>query len=700
MRITKHPILKIPDRKAVKFFFNDKLMTGLESEPITSSLIANGISVFGHHHLDGAAQGIFCVNGQCSQCLVIADGKTVKGCMTEISEGLKVYSCDKIPELIDTKSTPEFGEVEELSTDVLIIGAGPSGIAAALELGRQGIQTLLVDDKTSLGGKLTLQTHPFFGSKEACWAGVRGIDIATILSDELQKFFSVRVMLKTSAVGCFSDKKIGIVEHGNKYYLVTPKSLLIATGARERTVTFPGCDLVGVYGAGAFQTLVNRDLVQSAKKLFILGGGNVGLIGAYHALQAGIEVLGLAEGLPYCGGYKVHQDKILRLGVPIFTSHTVIRAEGTKEGILERVTIGAVDQNFKTISGTEKEFEVDSLLVAVGLLSVDELYKDAAKYGMRAYVAGDAQAIAEASAAIFSGKIIGRRIAKDFGANVEIPPEWDSLQKILESRPGENHTYQWPERDNVRIYPIIRCTQEIPCDPCVHACAKNLIKLKGTSIMDIPEFDEQGVCTGCGMCVLVCPGLAISLLYPNHDPDKKVAKLMLPYELDPDSIRKAQMVSCVDADGKEICEGKIIDIVERKKIDQRRLIMIEVPYEFRYKIATFKLMSPRKYSKGSPVLSSEAADEATIICRCGRVNKTQVKREIRKGVRDMNTLKALLYAGLGACGGKTCTQLIKQIFREEGISPDEITPPSSRPLEAEVPLSVFADIKADIKRPK
>jgi len=90
-----------------------------------------------------------------------------------------------------------------------------------------------------------------------------------------------------------------------------------------------------VYGAGAFQTLVNRDLIKPTDKLFIVGGGNVGLIGAYHALQAGVDVIGIVEALPFVGGYKVHLDKIKRLGIPVYTSHTVLRAEGNNH--LERV---------------------------------------------------------------------------------------------------------------------------------------------------------------------------------------------------------------------------------------------------------------------------------------------------------------------------------------------------------------------------
>jgi len=189
-------------------------------------------------------------------------------------------------------------------------------------------------------------------------------------------------------------------------------------------------------GAGAFQTLVNRDLVRPAEKLFIIGGGNVGLIAGYHALQAGIGVVGLVEAMPECGGYKVHKDKLARMGVPIYTSHTILSANG--EEMVESVTIARVDSQFSPIPGTEKSFECDSVLIAVGLDPVNEFFLKAADFGMRAYSAGDAEEIAEASAAIFSGKIKGREIARDLGNPVEdIPNSWYRTGEILKSKPGK-----------------------------------------------------------------------------------------------------------------------------------------------------------------------------------------------------------------------------------------------------------------------
>ena len=147
----------------------------------------------------------------------------------------------------------------------------------------------------------------------------------------MRQFENVRIWLNSTVLSVFSDRRVGVLRDNHQYFVVRPDILLVTAGAREKSLVFPGNTLPGVYGAGAFQTLVNRDLVRPTERLFVIGGGNVGLIAGYHALQAGIGVVGLCEAMPECGGYKVHKDKLVRMGVPVYTSHTVLRAEGKDE---------------------------------------------------------------------------------------------------------------------------------------------------------------------------------------------------------------------------------------------------------------------------------------------------------------------------------------------------------------------------------
>jgi NADPH-dependent 2,4-dienoyl-CoA reductase/sulfur reductase-like enzyme len=312
----------------VPFTWNGRPLVSRPGEPIASALFAAGEQVFGHHARDGAALGMFCANGQCGQCTVMADGVAVKACMTPVTPGMAVRAVEGLPHLSEAGATPSAGEVPLHRVQVLIVGAGPAGLSAAAELASRQVRVLVVDDKDRPGGKLVLQTHKFFGSIEDTRAGTRGIDLATGLAEQVAALPDADLWLEATAVAVFADKRVGVVKRGT-YHLVEPEVLLLAAGAREKQLPFPGHTLPGVYGAGAFQTLLNRDLVLPCEHLFILGGGNVGLIAAYHAMQAGIEVVGLVEALPEVGGYRVHADKIRRLGVPIHLRHTVVAAHGT-----------------------------------------------------------------------------------------------------------------------------------------------------------------------------------------------------------------------------------------------------------------------------------------------------------------------------------------------------------------------------------
>jgi len=683
-RILKHPILPIEEREDVLFSWNGEPLLAKKGEMISSALIANGINVFGHHHKDGSAQGIFCANGQCAKCTVIADGVAVKSCMTAVTSGMEIRSLEGLPELPETFFIPKFPPLEKLEVEVLIIGGGPAGLSAAIELGKYNIDTLLIDDKQALGGKLVLQTHKFFGSEEDSNAGIRGIDIGKLLAQELQQYSSIKVWLNSTALFVFSDKKVGILKDGI-YKLVTPHIILNAAGAREKFLRFPGNNLARIYGAGAFQTLVNRDRVRPTNRLFIIGGGNVGLIAGYHALQAGINVVGLAEAMPQCGGYKVHSDKLKRLGVPIYTSHTIINAEG-KETV-ERITIAEVDSKFHPIPGTEKSFACDTLLIAVGLNSLSEFTEEAKEAGIQVFAAGDAQEIAEASSAMFNGKIAGLTIAKECGKDeVEaIPSEWYAKAEVLKSHPGAIKDYQ-KDLPETGVFPVIHCIQEIPCNPCTTVCPTNSIHTEDGGLMSLPVY--SGNCIGCYKCVLICPGLAITLV--DYRKDKENPLVTIPYEVFNIPKTEGEEIELMDIEGNSLGFYIIKSVIDVKK-RHTQLIKVQVPKAIARKIASFRIQA-KEVSEPlpKPVIPDKMPDEA-MICLCERVKAGDIRKLIHSGVTNLNQIKAITRAGMGPCGAKTCENLILQLLREEGIPIETVVPNTKRPLFIEVPLEKFPD---------
>jgi thioredoxin reductase/Fe-S-cluster-containing hydrogenase component 2/bacterioferritin-associated ferredoxin len=686
-RILEHPILPLEDQPTFEFTWNGRRMTAREGETIASALFANGVRIFGHHHKDGAPQGIFCANGQCSQCLVMADGLPVKSCMIPVAPGMVIEPMEGRATLPDIESAPDTHQIKTVDTECLIIGGGPAGLSAAIELGKAGVRTLIVDDKHRLGGKLVLQTHKFFGSIDACYAGTRGIDIAEKLEQEVRGFENVQVWLDTTALAVFSDRKVGLLREGH-YDLVRPQILLVATGAREKSLAFRGNTLPGVYGAGAFQTLVNRDMVKSAERLFIIGGGNVGLIAGYHALQAGIEVVGLCEALPECSGYKVHKDKLARLGVPIYTSHTVLSANG--EDQVDSVTIAQIDNNWDPISGTEQTFDCDTILVAVGLDPVDEFVGKAKEFGLPVYAAGDAEEIAEASAAMFTGRIRGLEIARSLGRDVgEVPPEWHRTAEILKSRPGAVVTEDIPEREK-GVFPVLHCAQEIPCNPCTSVCPQGCITIEADDIRGLPEYAGEE-CIGCEQCVAICPGLAITLV--DYGNGSEYATVTVPYEFSAETIDKGDTVTVLDTEGKVLGNVEVVRVRQPRFSDRALLVRVKAPHAIAKRIAGIRVQDPWVSEPLEQVVERIPDDE--VICRCERVTAGEIRELIRSGVRDMNHIKAVTRAGMGACGGKTCTSLIKRLFRGEGIALEAVKENTQRPLFIEVPLGVFAGVSAE-----
>ncbi|HOR18418.1 MAG TPA: FAD-dependent oxidoreductase [Brevefilum sp.] len=692
-RITQHPILPVLPTETVEFFWKNETLQANAGETIASALIANGIDIFGYHPKDRSPQGLFCANGQCSQCMVLVDNRPIKSCMTKVQPGIHVMPLDGLPDISQISASSvvsaESQTTPVIEIPVLIIGGGPAGLSAANELGQLGIKTLLIDDKSQLGGKLVLQTHRFFGSTEAVHAGTRGIDIASKLADQVKAQESVEVWLEATALAVYEDKTVALWRtDSDEYILVKPEVLLVATGARERSLPFKGNTLPGIYGAGAFQTLVNRDLIKPADHLLIVGGGNVGLIAGYHALQAGINVVALVEAMPKCGGYRVHEDKLARFNVPILTSHTILEAKGKER--VKRAIIARVDEFFQPVPGTEQELACDCILIAVGLDPVDEFIQKAQEVGLPVFSAGDAEEIAEASSAMFSGKITGLEVAQHLGINISpVPESWREFETILKSHPGEvlpiDHSFL-----HGQVFPVMHCRQEIPCDPCTSVCPYGLIVIDRQDIRGLPTYtvrDEKS-CIACERCIAICPGLAITVVDFRKNPDQ--ALVSIPLEFAEQFINAGDLVPLTDIEGNRLGEYPVIRVRTHRQFSHTLIVQVQVPADIATQVTGIQLNAGWSTSPVESDQYLETTEQDTIICRCEHVTAGEIRALIRGGVRDINQLKAATKATMGSCGGKTCLQLIKKIFREEGISLKEVTTPVQRPVFVEVPLEIIA----------
>jgi len=316
-------------------------------------------------------------------------------------------------------------------TEIAVVGGGAAGMAAAIEAARARAGVTLIDENDRPGGQLFKQIHKFFGS-EAHRAGTRGFKIGRDLLREAHDT-RVEIRLNTVAYGLFPGNSLGLMcgDHTEELH---SEVIILATGANENALAFPGWTLPGVMGAGATQTLINIHRTLPGRRVLMVGAGNVGLIVSYQLLQAGAEVVAVVEGLPDIGGYGVHASKIRRAGVPILTSHTILRADG-KESV-ERAVIAQIDRNWETVAGTERTVEVDTICLAVGLSPLAELawmagcrftytpllggWVPAHDEDMQTnvpglYVAGDLAGIEEASTAMEEGRLAGLAAAEALG---------------------------------------------------------------------------------------------------------------------------------------------------------------------------------------------------------------------------------------------------------------------------------------------
>ena len=256
--------------------------------------------------------------------------------------------------------------------ELIVIGAGPAGLSAAIEAARAGMQTIVFDENAKPGGQLFKQIHKFFGSKEHK-AKIRGYDIGDDLLREAEAL-GVKVVLNATVVGIYEGKEITVmIGDGITHY--KGDAVIVATGASENMVTFPGWTLPGVIGAGAAQTMMNLHGIKPGHRVLMLGTGNVGLVVSYQLLQAGCEVVCLVDAAKRVGGYGVHASKVTRTGVPFYLGHTIKAIEG--DGKVEKVTIAALDDTWAFIEGSDMTFEVDTVCLAVGLSPTSQLTKTA-----------------------------------------------------------------------------------------------------------------------------------------------------------------------------------------------------------------------------------------------------------------------------------------------------------------------------------
>jgi thioredoxin reductase/Fe-S-cluster-containing hydrogenase component 2 len=518
---------------------------------------------------------------------------------------------------------------------VVVVGCGPAGLASAIEAAKAGAKVTIIDENARPGGQLFKQIHKFFGSKEH-YAGMRGFNIGIEMLKRAEEL-GIEVMLDSVVYGIFEDKTLGVITNGSNVSIKAEK-IVLATGASENPLVFPGWMLPGVIGAGAAQTMVNLHRVLPGHRCLMVGSGNVGLIVSYQLVQAGAEAVAIVEADSKVGGYSVHAAKICRAGVPILLSHTIKEAKG-KEAV-EEVTLIRLDEKWQAIPGTEQTISVDFVCLAVGLTPLTELgwmancqCKYVSELGGHIilhdenmgttvpgiYAVGDCAGVEEASIAMEQGRLAGISIAESLGliSRAEAEEEKAVIRDRLKELRGRPVFYEsavdegkqgelglntkssygkfkdcpgYPSEDRLQKGPtaVIECVEEIPCDPCAFICPRNAISV-GRPITRLPRLDAEK-CTGCGLCIPGCPGLAIFVVDKTYSSSE--ALLKLPYEFLP-LPKIGGIVDCLDRSGQKVTEGKTVQVLHPRRYDHTPVVSIVLDKKYANEVRAISLRRKR-----------------------------------------------------------------------------------------------------------
>ena len=262
--------------------------------------------------------------------------------------------------------------------ELVIIGGGPAGLAAAVAARERGVEDILIlERERELGGILNQCIHAGFGL-HTFQEELTGPEYAGRYVRQVREL-GIPFLLDTMVLELSADRVVTAVSRERGLFQLQAGAVILAMGCRERargSLNIPGFRPAGIYSAGTAQRLVNREGLLPGREVVILGSGDIGLIMARRMTLEGAHVQAVAELMPYSGGLKRNIVQCLDdFGIPLLLSHTVVDIQGRER--VSGVTLAQVDANRRPIPGTEKRYDCDTLLLSVGLVPENELSRGA-----------------------------------------------------------------------------------------------------------------------------------------------------------------------------------------------------------------------------------------------------------------------------------------------------------------------------------
>ncbi len=381
MRVTV-PGVGHPER-TFPFTFDGEPIEGSSGDTVAAALIADG-------HLDlretwdGSRRGLFCGMGACHECEVVIDGRPALSCMVGVEDGMVVTH--QVAAAVAPKTAGEVPIPEEVSPSVLVLGGGPAGLSAAATMAEQGLDVVLIDERSKLGGQFYKQPSPdrriHPDSLDSQYQSGRKLVMRV-------RQAGVRVIGGATVWAAFAPDHLMACSDKESWRL-RPSRLVLATGACERAVPLPGWTLPGVMTAGAVQTLLRSGQVSPGRRVLLSGNGPLNMQVASELVRAGIEVPALVEQADLRwwsnldSGWRMlvsapelvgkgfsYRMTLKRAGVSVLDRSSVVEIRG--EGRVEAAVVASLDKVGAPVRGTEREIPTDAVCLGYGFVPANEI---------------------------------------------------------------------------------------------------------------------------------------------------------------------------------------------------------------------------------------------------------------------------------------------------------------------------------------
>jgi NADPH-dependent 2,4-dienoyl-CoA reductase/sulfur reductase-like enzyme len=366
----------------VEIRVNGKTLRAYEGETIGTVLTAHGIRQIRHTQHRQEPRGLYCCMGLCHECLVTVDGQpNIKACVTPVQNGQQITLQNGFGRIEEEIIEPVPGQLKRKKVELVVIGAGPAGLNAAIEAARVGTKVLVIDEGKQPGGQIYRQPPSAFDITDSRAMGADYADGRSLL--ELVQSFSDQITIwKDSLVWSVFKPQILAVMRNDAFILVESKAVVVATGAYERPVPVPGWTLPGVMTEGGAQVLLKSQCVIPGKRVLLAGSGPLQLVVANQMLDAGMEIAAIAESRPMNAMWRYLPDllcqpalllrgskyltRLRQKKIPFLKSYALTAIKGEKTA--QQAELSKLDDHGRPISGHLKTYEVDTVCIGYGLI--------------------------------------------------------------------------------------------------------------------------------------------------------------------------------------------------------------------------------------------------------------------------------------------------------------------------------------------